>query len=125
MRQGALCRLADSKQTSTPEATAALAVAMPLLVQKGLQFRSASVRNACITTLAAVVAVAAPADIAPQLAPLISGLLEALSSLESSAMGQLEMEVARRGMDVGQLDEKRVQLANRSPLQVRFFTYIT
>ena len=92
---------------------------MPLLVQKGLQFRSASVRNACITTLSAVVAAAAPADIAPQLAPLVSGLLEALSSLESSAMGQLEMEVARRGMDVNMLDEKRVQLANRSPLQVR------
>ena len=90
---------------------------MPLLVQKGLQFRSASVRNACITTLSAVVAAAAPADIAPQLAPLVSGLLEALSSLESSAMGQLEMEVARRGMDVNMLDEKRVQLANRSPLQ--------
>lgn len=96
---------------------------MPILVEKGLQFRSASVRNACITTLAAVVAVAGPADIAPQLAPLISGLLEALSSLESSVMGQIEMEVAKRGMDVSQLDEKRVQMANRSPLQVLFSVF--
>lgn len=93
---------------------------MPLLIDKGLQCRSASVRDASITTLASIVSVAAPHEIATQLAPLIAALLEALSSLEASAFNMLDMHADRLGMDRTALEEKRVQV----PLCVKLHTCI-
>eukprot|EP00892_Ulva_mutabilis_P001254 jgi/Ulvmu1/11129/UM071_0012.1 len=109
------CRLADAQQTPAAEASAALAVSLPVLVDKGLQCRSRSVRDASISTLASIVAVAAPHEIAGQLAPLVTALLEALSSLEASAFGMLDMHADRLGVDRNALEEKRVQAASKTP----------
>ena len=92
-------RLADAQQTPAADASASLAIALPLLIDKGLQCRSASVRDAAVGTLASIVAVAAPHEIAGQLPALIAALLEALSSLEHSAFGQLEAHAERLGVD--------------------------
>jgi hypothetical protein len=116
-------RLADASHTASAEASAALGIALPILVEQGLQWRTASVRDAAVGALAAVVAVAAPRDIAPQLAQLVAGLLEALSSLEAPALAAAEMELAgRRGLDTSALDEARVRLASKTPLHAALDT---
>ena len=110
------CRLADTQQTAAADASAALALSLPLLIDKGLQCRSASVRDAAVSTLASIVAVAAPHEIAAQLAPLIAALLEALSTLEANAFNVLDMHADRLGVDRNTLEEKRVQVRCPSPL---------
>lgn len=85
-----------------------------MLIDKGLQCRSASVRNAAVGTLASIVAVAAPHEISPQLAPLIAALLEALSTLEANQFNVLDMHADRLGVDRNTLEEKRLQVRPRA-----------
>ena len=111
-----LCRLASAEHTAPEDAAAALAVALPVLVGKGLQSRVAAVKARTLNTLSAIVDVAAPPQIAPQLPALVAALLEALSTLEASAFGQLEMHAERLGVDAGALEAKRVALSSQTPM---------
>lgn len=77
-------RLADSAQTSPADSAAAVAAAVPLLLEKGLPSSVGEVQGLTLDTLAKLVKAAAPKAIRPHLPALIGALLESLSGMEVS-----------------------------------------
>lgn len=92
-------------------------MALPLLVDKGLQTRVPFVKAHTLSTLSSIIDAAAPPQIAPQLPSLISALLESLSSLEPTLFNTLELHAERLGITQRRVEEGRMAVSNRTPMQ--------
>jgi hypothetical protein len=91
-------------------------VALPVLVDKGLQSRVPFVKAQTLSTLSSVIDAAAPAQIAPQLPALIHALLESLSSLEPSAFNTLELQAEGLGVKQSTVQEARMKISRQTPM---------
>lgn len=102
--------------TPAADSAAALAVALPILTNKGLSSHLTFVKANSITTLSSIIDLVSAPQMAPYLPAVVQALLESLSNLESSAFNRVAMAAEARGMDAGNLDEKRVALSSQTPM---------
>jgi hypothetical protein len=110
------CRLASAKHTATADTAEVLGVAVPLLLDKGLQSRVPFVKAHTLSLLSSVIDAAAPTQIAPQLPALIQALLESLSSLEPSAFNTLELQAEGLGVKQSIVQEARMKMSQQTPM---------
>ena len=111
-----LCRLASPAHTEAAASAEALAIALPILVSKGLGSTLPFVKAHTITTLSNVIDVVSPAQISAHIADLVQALLESLSNLEHSVFATMDQQAERLGVDRGKLEERRVALSNQTPM---------
>ncbi|KAK9834910.1 hypothetical protein WJX81_007994 [Elliptochloris bilobata] len=114
--RGLTLRLCDPAATPPADANDAVALALPLLLEKGVTSQVAEVQGLALTTLAKIVAAAGAERIRPHLPELVPALLEALSGLEDSRLNYVEQHSERLGLDAGRLESLRVSASRASPM---------
>jgi len=108
-------RLCDPRQTPTADVSAALGVALPFLLEKGLVNDAAQVQQYSLATIQEV-ARAAGGLLAPYVPELMATFLENLSNVEPESLQYFAQKTDQIGVSAERLEELRVSLSKSSPM---------
>lgn len=114
-------RLCDPTYTSNSDATATLAVVLPLLIHKGITDKVQEVRMISIQTVLKITKVAGKL-LRPHLADLFAALLEGISSLEPQMFSYLQFHTESLELSQEQLESMRLSVSKASPLSAALET---
>ena len=109
--RGLTLRLTDRELTPASQGKEAVAVALPLLIQKGLPSQVPEVQALAVDTLSKIIKAAGPEIVKPHLNVVVPALIESLSGLEDSRLNYVEQHAERLGVDAGKLESARVAAA--------------
>eukprot|EP00742_Colponemidia_sp_Colp-10_P007011 GILJ01007524.1.p1 GENE.GILJ01007524.1~~GILJ01007524.1.p1 ORF type:complete len:1751 (-),score=318.07 GILJ01007524.1:100-5130(-) len=108
-------RLCDVSIQKTSEASTAVSVICPLLLETGMMDRLPEVRALSIGLLREIAKVSG-VTLRPHLADVIGVLLESLASHESEAWSYLQMHAEKLNMSTEEIEQKRVAASKMSDL---------
>ncbi|KAM7279522.1 hypothetical protein ACFE04_006656 [Oxalis oulophora] len=108
-------RLCDVSLTEVADASRAMGVVLPFLLEEGILSKVDSIRKASIGI---VMKLAKGAGIAlrPHLSQLVCCMLESLSSLEDQGLNYVELHAANAGIQMEKLENLRISIAKGSPM---------
>ncbi|KAK9850611.1 hypothetical protein WJX84_005115 [Apatococcus fuscideae] len=109
-------RIMDVQHSSASEAGAAVAVALPFLLQKGMMSEVKEVQSIALTTISRLVQSAGKEQIQPHLVDLTIAMLESLSGMEDSRLNYVEQHAERMGLDSSRLENLRVSASRSTPM---------
>ncbi|GMH36012.1 hypothetical protein BSKO_03880 [Bryopsis sp. KO-2023] len=115
--KGITFRLTDTAHTNARDASAAVNVILPLILEKGVQSSSGDIRALSIDIVAKMAKGAGPGPLTPILPDLVSMMLESLSGLESSKLNYIEQHAQGMGIDAEKLENMRVSASKSTPMQ--------
>ncbi|PSC71704.1 proteasome-associated ECM29-like protein [Micractinium conductrix] len=113
--RGLTLRLVDPELTPPSQGRQAVAVTLPLLLEKGLNSQVAEVRGLALGTTCKLAAAAGPEVLRPHMPLLVPAMLESLSALEDQRLNYIEQHAERMGLDSGRLEGARVAAAQGGP----------
>eukprot|EP00899_Mesostigma_viride_P010697 jgi/Mesvir1/19629/Mv09917-RA.4 len=108
-------RVCDVAQTSPAEASQALAIVLPLLLDKGMSSEVAEVRGLSVRTIMKIVKGAGP-SVRPHIPKLATAMLESLSNLEDARLNYVEMHAAKMNLSTDKLESGRIAASKDSPM---------
>lgn len=109
-------RLVDTDYSTRKDAQEAVAVVLPILLEKGLSSQVKEVQALAIDTICKVAKAAGPAQLQPVLPQLVTAMLESLSSSEDARLNYIEQHAERMGLDQDRLEGVRVSASRASPM---------